>query len=177
MKEMKSVKLYNSLIEKLNNYESKLLKKYGGSINCKNGCSDCCILESVFSIEAYMIYSSAIAGRILSESLTSPAREDRCIFLKDKSCAIYPVRPVICRTHGYPLFTDEGMDTCPENFKGIKSIDSEYILDLKNVNDAIASINIIFQKEIDEKFFSNPRINLEELKKFIEKLSPKVNIS
>ena len=167
MKEMKSIKLYNSLIEKLNNYETKLLQKYGGSINCKNGCSHCCILESVCSIEAYMIYSSATLGRIISESFTSPVREDRCIFLKDNSCAIYPVRPVICRTHGYPLFTDGGIDTCPENFKDIKSIDSEYILDLKNVNDAIASINIIFQKEIEEGFFSNTRIKLEELSAFM----------
>jgi len=164
MKEMKSIKLYNELIEKLNSYETKLLQRYAGSINCKKGCSDCCMLESVFSIEAYMIYDYAIDAGIIPESFTSDKREDNCIFLKDKSCAIYPVRPVICRTHGYPIFTEGRVDICPENFKEISSIDSEYILDLENVNNAIASINIIFQKEIDEEFFESPRISLKELK-------------
>jgi len=162
MKEMKSIKLYNELIEKLKNHETKLLQRYGGSINCKKGCSDCCMLESVFSIEAYTIYSSIIDAGIKPESFTSDTREDSCIFLKDKSCTIYPARPVICRTHGYPIFAEGRVDICPENFKEIKSIDSEYILDLENVNSAIASINIIFLKEIDEEFFASPRISLEE---------------
>ena len=170
MKKIKSIKLYNSLIEKLNNYETKLLGKYGGSICCKRGCSDCCILESVFSIEAYMIYSSRIDVKILSKLSASNKQKETCIFLKDKSCAIYPVRPVICRTHGYPVFIDGRTDMCPENFKDIKSIDSESILDLENVNKAIASINIIFlseqreQKDPREKIFLKERITLSELK-------------
>jgi len=167
MKEMKSINLYNGLIEKLNNYEERLLQRYGKSINCKKGCAGCCILESVFSIEAYMIYHYAIDAGIASESFASSAREDSCILLKDKGCAIYPARPVICRTHGYPLLADGKIDMCPENFKDIKSIDSEYILDLGNVNEAIASINIIFLRETEEKFFSMERISLKELKNFI----------
>jgi Fe-S-cluster containining protein len=167
MKEIKSIKLYNSLIEKLKHYETKLVRKYGESINCKKGCSDCCTLESIFSIEAYMIYSSQIDARVISESYISNKREEACVFLKDKSCAIYPVRPVICRTHGYPVLIDGKVDMCHKNFQNIKSIDSEYILDLENLNNAIASINIIFQKEqreIDEKFFLKERISLMELK-------------
>ena len=165
MKEMKSIKLYNSLIEKLKYYEMKLLQRYGASINCKKGCSDCCILESVFSIEAYMIYSH-LTDTIISESYTSHKRET-CVFLNNKICIIYPVRPVICRTHGYPVLIDGKIDMCLKNFKDTKSIDSEYILDLENVNNAIASINIIFLRETNEKFFLKERITLKELKDFI----------
>jgi len=162
---MKSIKLYNSLIEKLNNYEAKLLQRYCASINCKKGCSDCCTLESVFSIEAYMIYSHQL-NAIISESYTSH-KKGTCVFLKDKACTIYPVRPVICRTHGYPVLIDEKIDMCPKNFQDIKSIDSEYILDLENVNNAIASINIIFLRETNEKFFMKERITLKELRDFM----------
>jgi len=169
MKKIKSIKLYNSLIEKLNNYEIKLLQRYGGYISCKKGCSDCCVLESVFAIEAYMIRSSPIDTGVISKS----NKKKSCVFLKDKSCAIYPVRPVICRTHGYPVLIDSKIDMCPKNFKDIKSIDSESILDIENVNKAIASINIIFlseqreQKDTCEKFFLKERITLKELKEFI----------
>jgi Fe-S-cluster containining protein len=178
MKEMKSIALYNSLIEKLEYHEIKLLQRYGNLINCKRGCSACCILESVFPIEAYAIYSSPISKEIISKSYTSNESdkiEKTCVFLKDEICTIYPVRPVICRTHGYPVFVEGKVDMCPENFKDIKSIDSEYILDLKNVNNAIASINIIFKKEIDEKFFGSLRISLKELKDFM--LKEKVSAS
>ncbi|MCL1865582.1 MAG: YkgJ family cysteine cluster protein [Spirochaetes bacterium] len=166
---MKSITLYNSLIEKLNYYEMKLLQRHGESINCKKGCDYCCMLESVFPIEAYIIYSSPIDMNIICESYTSNEKEETCVFLKDKICTIYSARPVICRTHGYPVFVEGRADMCPENFKDIKSIDSEYILDLENVNNAIASINIIFQKEIDEEFFTAPRIPLKELKDFMLK--------
>ena len=168
---MKSIKLYNVLIEKLNAYEMKLLNRYGELINCKKCCSDCCILESVFPIEAYMIYSSSIAINIIAESFPFNERKNGCVFLKDEICTIYPVRSVICRTHGYPVLLDGRVDICPKNFKDIKSIDSEYILELENVNNAIASINIMFQREIagetDKEFFLNERISLRELKDFI----------
>ena len=167
MKKIKSIKLYNSLIEKLNNYEMKLLQKYGGSINCKKGCSDCCILESVFSIEAYMIYSYLLEAKIIPIVYTSNKKKDKCIFLKDKTCAIYNTRPVICRTHGYPVLIDERIDMCPKNFNDIQSIASEVILDLENVNNVIASINIIFQKEIKENFFLKERITFKELNDFM----------
>ena len=174
MKEMKSIKLYNSLIEKLNTYETKLLGKYGGYISCKKGCSDCCVLESVFAIEAYIIYSSRIDTEVISKS----NKKETCVFLKDKSCAIYPVRPVICRTHGYPVLIDSKIDMCHKNFQDIKSIDSESILDLENVNKAIASINIIFLKEqreqedTCEKIFLKERITLKELQEFMILHSP-----
>ena len=168
MNKMKSIQLYNSLIEKLNAHEAKLLQKYSENISCKEGCSACCILESVFPVDAYVIYSAITAGEIDHKSLHFNETPQRCVFLKDGLCSIYSARPVICRTHGYPVLVDGKADFCPENFKDLNSIESDYILDLENLNRALASINIIFQREIEEdELFLKERITLKELKEFV----------
>jgi Fe-S-cluster containining protein len=168
MNEMKSIQLYNSLIEKLDAHEEKLLKRYSEFISCEKGCSACCILESVFPVDAFIIYSAVASGKIDPELLHFKETPQKCVFLNEGLCSIYSARPVICRTHGYPVLVDGKADFCPENFKDLNSIDSEYILDLENLNRALASINIIFQKEVEEdEIFLKERITLKELKEFI----------
>lgn len=161
------MQLYKSLIEKLDTHEAKLLQKYGEYVRCTKGCSECCILESVFPVDAYVIYKAITSGEIDSNSLSFDETPGRCVFLKNDLCSIYSARPVICRTHGYPVLVDGKADFCPENFKNLKTIDSEYILDLENLNRALASINIIFQREIEtDEIFLKERITLKELKEF-----------
>jgi len=169
MNEMKSIQLYKSLTEKLDAHEVKVLKKYGESINCKKGCSACCILESVFPVDAFAIYMAFSSGGISSEILSFNETEERCVFLNNDICSIYSVRPVICRTHGYPVLVEGKADFCPENFRDLKTIDSEFILDLENLNRALASINIIFQRELEHEndLFLKERITLKELKELI----------
>lgn len=167
MNEMKSVQLYNSLIEKLDAHEVKLLQKYGEYIICKEGCSGCCILETVFPVDAFMIYKAAVLGEIAADRLNFNETGNRCVFLNHGLCSVYSVRPVICRTHGYPVLVDGRADFCPENFSGLNTIDSENILDLENLNRALASINIIFQREYEDEFFLRERITLKDLKEFI----------
>ncbi len=168
MNEMKSIQLYKSLIEKLNAHELKLINKYGEYISCIKGCDQCCILESVFPIDAFAIYNAVESGEIDNETLNFDETPRKCVFLNDGLCSIYSARPVICRTHGYPVLVDGKADFCPENFKDLKTIDSEFILDLENLNKALASINIIFQREIEEgELFLKERITLKELKEYI----------
>jgi len=167
MNEMKSIQLYRSLIEKLDTHEEKLLQKYGKYISCEKGCSGCCILGGVFPVDAFIIYNAVASGEIPAESLSFDESPDRCVFLRDGLCTVYSARPVICRTHGYPVLVDGKADFCPENFKNLKSIDSENILDLENLNKALASINLIFQREIENVFFLKDRITLKELKVYL----------
>lgn len=166
MTQLRSIELYNKLIEKIDQYEAKLLGKYSTDITCSMGCDSCCILESVFPVEAYVIYKSLRSGAVIPDDF-SKNTTGRCVFLKDGSCSIYDVRPVICRTHGYPVFVEGRVDFCPENFQERSSIDSEYILDLENLNKALASINMIFSGEIADDFFKRERILLKELMEFI----------
>ncbi len=170
MSEMKSLQLYRALVEKLDAHEEKLLNKYHQHIRCVKGCSSCCILETVFPVDAFVIYSAVASGTIYPESLIFDQTDGRCVFLNNGLCSVYSARPVICRTHGYPVFVDGKVDFCPENFKDLKSIDSENILDLENLNRALASINILFQREMDNNFFLKERIMLNELKEYILKI-------
>lgn len=164
---MKSLELYRSLIERLDAHDKKLLEKYGSHITCSSGCSSCCILQSVFPVDAYVIYRAVKSGDIEISSLKFDETDGRCVFLDGGLCSVYPVRPVICRTHGYPVLVDGSVDFCPENFRGLNSIESEYILDLEYLNRALASINILFQKETEDEFFLKERITMSELKDHI----------
>ena len=136
----------------------------------KKGAPTVVYLRVFFPVDAFMIYTVAASGAIPPESLTFTETPGRCVFLNNGLCAVYSARPVICRTHGYPVIVEGKADFCPENFKGLKSIDSENILDLENLNKALASINIIFQREIDNIFFVKERITLKELKVYILQL-------
>jgi hypothetical protein len=161
---VKSIELYRQLTGKIGEYESKLLSAYAGDISCTRGCSACCILESVFPVEAYNIYESMTDGESLEQVRSSGCEEGKCVFLREGECSIYRYRPVICRTHGYPVLVEGRVDFCSLNFKNIKNIDSGFILDVEALNRALVSINLAFLGENDEEFFSTERIVLADLK-------------
>jgi len=161
---LKSIELYMQLTAKIEAFEAKLLAACAPHIKCARGCSACCILESVFPVEAWNIYSTITSGPG-SFTVRAPGREQgRCVFLSGGECSIYACRPVICRTHGYPIMAEGRVDFCPENFKGVSSIDSGFILDLDALNRALVSINRIFLDENRDEFFTSERIILADLK-------------
>jgi Fe-S-cluster containining protein len=89
----------------------EVLDKYGalaaGLIACKKGCSYCCHAEVAISgLEAALIAEAT--GRVVNKVVErKPVEGDAwldanrpCPFLgKDHECAIYAVRPMVCRTH------------------------------------------------------------------------------
>lgn len=161
---MKSLELYKKLIISLSEYEKKLLYYFGREIQCQKGCDECCILTSVFPVEAYVMFTGAV-----SESIELPKNfiNGKCVFLSNGQCSLYKFRPVICRTHGYPIFYDGRVDFCPKNFTQTKSMDSGFMINLDALNRTIASVNIIFLKEVEDSFFCRERIDLDELYEYI----------
>ncbi|MCU4176871.1 YkgJ family cysteine cluster protein [Carboxylicivirga sp. N1Y90] len=71
---------------------------------CKKGCDKCCLDFDVFPIEY-----EAVKVQIQKEypdiikTLNQSENKERCAFLINGQCTIYNARPIICRTHGYPL--------------------------------------------------------------------------
>ena len=161
-----SLKLYKGLIVSLENYEARLYKNYGDYIKCRKGCSSCCILESVFPIEAWNIYLDITGKPELLGSLNENSGE--CVFLKDDACIIYQSRPLICRSHGFPIFVDGKVDFCPMNFQNMNSLDSGYILNLEALNQGLASANMLFLRENSIEFFRQERVVLRELCRYIK---------
>lgn len=169
---IKAFKLYNSLTESIDSYGNRLLEKYRDQIKCRKGCSRCCIIESVFPIEAWNIYVKIKDEPLLMDQIDK--NPGRCVFLKDDACLIYDVRPVICRSHGYPIFIEDKVDFCPLNFTDLETIDSGCIINLEALNRGLASANLFFLEENRVEFFNQERIRFDDLLNYILKeLNPK----
>lgn len=103
------------------------------AFRCAAGCDSCCHRRfGVFEIEAGPIRDAletmqrrdpAMREQIRRQA-TAPSAADRCALLVDGRCAVYEVRPMICRTHGLPSRTidadgSSGIDVCPLNFHDV----------------------------------------------------------
>ncbi len=83
---------------------------HAGRLECRRGCSDCCIDGlTVFEVEAQRI-REACGERLRGEA---PHPEGACAFLdREGACRVWEHRPYVCRTQGLPLSwheeTEEG---------------------------------------------------------------------
>lgn len=144
----RALKNYRHLLRALDRIGAAVQKQYGASMACRKGCSECCILTSVFPIEAHAIhqYVQSHPGCI-KDTLTKKGKGRACHFLNPEGvCLIYPARPVICRTHGNPLLIEGRLDFCRKNFNGVKRIKSDVLVPLEGLNRALVSLNREFLK-------------------------------
>jgi Fe-S-cluster containining protein len=109
---------------------------------CREGCWGCCSVRiSVFEIEAVGIRE--MLGRIGEED---PAMRERireqgrdaaighCALLVDGRCSVYEQRPVICRSHGLAVATEDGaVDHCGLNYVDVE-VPRASVLVLEAVN-------------------------------------------
>jgi uncharacterized protein len=125
---------------------------FGEAIRCRKGCDSCCRHISIFPVEAYAI-RTALKDSHLKRSeqikrLAQDANEERCPLLHQGVCLLYEARPIICRTHGYPLLTEldgkKTLDHCPFNFDGITNFPAKTIINMDLVNITLATINSVF---------------------------------
>ena len=142
------LKNYMDLISRVDEHIQRLARVHKDRLACKKGCDACCRHLSLFPVEAFVL------SRAFSR-LDAPCREriigqaqqtDRtCPLLVDHVCMVYEARPIICRTHGYPLYMEkEGramVDFCPKNFKGVKKLDRSDLLDLDRMNTLLTAVN------------------------------------
>lgn len=65
----------------------------------------------------------------------------------DGTCAVYEHRPVVCRTHGHLLVTEEGgVDHCPLNFETLEEIDADDAFRLEDLHGTLLRVNMDFVK-------------------------------
>jgi len=147
---------YNKLCRYCENFWKRTADTYPAEITCSPGCAACCELQSVNLLEAYVIAEhcgrsrKGLANKCLGISSTSPLPGAGCPFLSDNRCRIYPVRPIICRTHGLLLKSREFRDriavSCPFNFTTIDhaTIVSADTLDIDRITNNLARLNAAF---------------------------------
>ncbi len=159
---------YAALIDLIDGHVARLVRAYGSRIACRRGCSACCILGTVNAIEAHVLIRAvrALPARVrasLGRRLERGGERPGCVLLSRGACLVYESRPVICRTHGYPVLADGAVDVCPLNFRGVEELAPSYVLDLERLNTALAAMDVRFRTLIDEPFFDQDRIPVSDL--------------
>ena len=154
-----------------------LLSIHRGEIVCRAGCTDCCRNLSVWPVEF-----CAILDELRAESTAKLIFDGSasCGFLKDGFCQIYPVRPLICRTHGLPAaFEDDSaaepemaVSFCPKNFAGrdrqTLTFGPDNTLNLDWLNEQLSRIHTMFLEELaQENLPAHCRVELRELIDFL----------
>ncbi|MGQ9842286.1 MAG: YkgJ family cysteine cluster protein [Spirochaetota bacterium] len=155
---MQSLLYYHKLIQELDAFTDSVIALYGNRLYCREGCSSCCILESIMPVELVPIVRWYAIQPVSLQTTIKQANSMSCIFLHHDSCTIYPFRPIICRTHGYPILINNKIDICPLN-QGIH-FEPQHILNLENCNTMLAAINILFITEVQIPALKVERINL-----------------
>jgi Fe-S-cluster containining protein len=144
---------YQRLIAKTDERCREILKNYAEQMSCQKGCDACCRHISVFPVEAaamslaFNALPESVADRIRRKALAA-SPEGACPLLENGACLLYDSRPIICRTHGFPIFFiqdgKQQIDVCPLNFEGISSLPGHAAFDLDHLNQALSLINRMF---------------------------------
>ncbi len=167
---------YIALIERVDGHILSIEQKYPNHIACKKGCDSCCRFLNLFPVEAFALANAFVQIPIeeqtkitkniekpIQKSIAKPIDEpinepinkldETCPLLINNSCALYKNRPVICRTHGYPIFMEKKeesyIDFCPKNFKGFTNFPKDTLISIEQLNTTLTAINQHFRKSIE----------------------------
>lgn len=159
---------YRALVDKINHHVHHLEERFPDDIACKKGCDDCCKPLTLFPVEAFFLsaafveLNNASQNRIITKIKN---QTDTCPLLIDHTCALYTARPVICRTHGYPITIKKEdsiqVDFCPKNFKQITAFPKDALLSLEQLNATLIAINRHFLEAIETDSPLPDRIHME----------------
>jgi Fe-S-cluster containining protein len=173
---MLSISKYRSLIDKIDGFQGQWAQTPPFELSCREGCDECCRSHvTLFAVEVAAISEALLlAGQPIALK-KEPSPDGECPFLRDGRCLIYPVRPIICRTHGYPIiFLDDSgkpnSNICSRNrTAGEISLAVRYVLDLEILNKCLSSINYLYLAEMEERGTIVPsRLDILEIVDFAE---------
>jgi Fe-S-cluster containining protein len=130
-----------------------------GQITCSEGCSNCCTAITIFPVEAAALNAALEAlpearRAAIRRHVAAHAGGERCPLLDDHRCLLYAARPIICRTHGFPIIYVEGnqrkVDCCPLNLsEGEQQLSGSTIIDLDRLNTLLVAVNALFLSHAD----------------------------
>lgn len=160
---------YQQLVQRIDTFGLAVRQRYADQVTCQAGCDGCCYQQfTVFPVEAYHLAQTV-------RTLSSTARlqvwqhvqrqeptwqfvdePQPCALLAHGRCLLYDGRPLLCRMHGYPLYSamierPDGLqrDCCPLNFTAmpLEAIETQAVYNLDLVNRTLAAINHLFVQE------------------------------
>lgn len=133
--------------ENVEQFQQKVAPKFEGKLVCRAGCDSCCRQDlSVFGVEAAVIEAHLPTLPVETQNRVRlrALRGESCAFLLDGMCAIYEVRPAICRTHGLPVWIEGRVDCCPMNFAdgSLEQVARVDLLDVEKLNTVLAAVEM-----------------------------------
>jgi len=166
---LEAIAEYERFVARIDAHCERVGHAHAEQLECAPACASCCHRQlTVFAVEADRIrawldsrgglapYEPAGDVAAGHPALLLATHEEACALLdRAGRCRIYPVRPLICRTHGLPLAIedDDGSvrgDVCPLNFSsgaGLSAVPSEDFLSLTTINTVLATLNARFEAE------------------------------
>jgi uncharacterized protein len=145
---------YEELVRKIDLFCTHLQNGFGPRLQCRPGCALCCGRDiEVLPVEFYYLRSCQAVAHAAGQSGSSFREPGGCMFLHQDRCAIYPHRPVICRTHGLPLLVrsadGELRDCCPLNAGplGLGTLAHADLIDLEKLNTLLSAVNLLFCRQ------------------------------
>jgi uncharacterized protein len=152
----KFIDKYIQLRKEIDGKCTQLWDQHIKNMQCRAGCSLCCQSFKILPVE-YDSIKILLKEQVFN--INKHAKKTECKFLVNKECSIYENRPIICRTHGYPLarFNEEydayDISHCHLNFIGFPL-------------EKFKSSNVYFEDENNRKLYL---LNQEYLKENPEK--------
>lgn len=147
---------YRNLVVRIDSLTSGIKEQLSSRITCHAGCSSCCTGITIFPVEAAAL-NAALESLPLEESaaikkhVSANVESEQCPLLLDNRCLLYHARPVICRTHGFPITFSENnnqhLDCCPLNPLDCESLPGSAVIDLDRLNALLVAVNSLFLKE------------------------------
>jgi uncharacterized protein len=152
---------YQKLLLKVNEFSSLIIPRYRKHISCDYGCSDCCQqnlnllpLEYSFLQKGFSLLPEPIKKIVRNRAARGLGDHTACLLLGHGACVLYERRPIICRTHGLPLFIrdadKEKRDCCPKNFTSysLELLPQTDFLHLERLNTILITINRVFASQM-----------------------------
>ena len=147
---------YDDLVTRIDTHIHRVTERFESAVMCKKGCDACCKFLTLFPVEAFALSRAY-------DTLTRPAQArvqdeidrngEKCPLLIGHACMLYSARPIICRTHGLPLYMEKDgevmVDFCPDNFRGVEALPNDALLDLDQLNTTITAVNQHFIAHIN----------------------------
>jgi Fe-S-cluster containining protein len=153
---------YQKLLLKVNEFSALIIPRYREHISCFYGCNDCCRQNlNLLPIEFFFLQKGffflpepvrEIVHNRIAQGLGDYASP--CLLLDNGACLLYERRPIICRTHGLPLFISDGdqerRDCCPKNFTSyfLELLPQDDFLHLGRLNTILVTINRAFAVQV-----------------------------
>lgn len=129
-------------------------ERQSSQIACAKGCSSCCQTRlELFPVEFDRIKSAfdtieADLKRHLRAEAKAKWASGICPLLHNDACTVYEIRPLICRTHGFPLRsgvrvrTGESVAFCHLNFRDCQTIEDKDIIDVDEFGMLLIGANL-----------------------------------